>query len=545
MASNGEEGRLINVPKIMDGTWFALSKTIGKTVVAECLICPNKFLSAHMGSTSNLLKHLRKKHKAEYEKYIEQRTNRRQSSSVATKSAEDGTGTPNTLKRKIFIPISSPREPKMRKVQNVMSIPMSSIDNFDHHHQDKFEEVESLECLLKNNIPQDDLKKVWSFLYGRELKQIKFEENVLSKCILMNLELEGFEIRGKPERIRPPRITRVGLIQHKIVLETTEPIDKQRDAIMERVGEILDVAGHNNVNVVCLQECWTSPFFMCTREKDPWLELAEDALTGPSTKMLSEFAKTYNMVIISPILERDEINGDQIFNTAVVISNTGKVIGKTRKNHIPRVGDFNESSYYIEGDMGHAVFDTCYGKLGVNICYGRHHPQNWMAYGLNGAEIVFNPSATVSGLSEPLWPIEARNAAVANSYYACAVNRVGTEVYPHEFTSGDKKPAHKEFGHFYGSSYVAAPDGCRTPGLSRLNDGLLVVDCDLNLCRQVKDNWGFRMTQRLPLYADLLTRASRQNFEPQIIRDLSRTDEDFKIGLCDNDNYNDDTSSFK
>lgn len=76
------------------------------------------------------------------------------------------------------------------------------------------------------------------------------------------------------------------------------------------------------------------------------------------------------------------------------------------QNHIPRVGDFNESTYYMEGNTGHPVFETAYGKIGVNICYGRHHPLNWLAFGLNGAEIVFNPSATVGTLSEPMWPIE-------------------------------------------------------------------------------------------------------------------------------------------
>ena len=99
----------------------------------------------------------------------------------------------------------------------------------------------------------------------------------------------------------------------------------------------------------------------------------------------------------------------------------------------------------------------------MNICYGRHHPLNWAVFGLNGAEIVFNPSATVGALSEPLWSIEARNAAIANHYFACAINRVGTESFPNEFTSGDGRPAHKDFGHFYGSSYIAAPDGSRSP----------------------------------------------------------------------------------
>ena len=190
------------------------------------------------------------------------------------------------------------------------------------------------------------------------------------------------------------------------------------------------------------------PFAFCTREKHPWTQFSEPAETGASTMFLSEvkgrlrcwtetwlgislqLAAKYRMVIISPILERDEDHGDTLWNTAVIIDHTGRFLGKTRKNHIPRVGDFNESTYYMEGNTGHRVFATIYGRIAVNICYGRHHPQNWMMYGVNGAEIVFNPSATVGALSEPMWPIEARNAAIANSYFTCAINRVGTETFP-------------------------------------------------------------------------------------------------------------------
>jgi predicted amidohydrolase len=101
--------------------------------------------------------------------------------------------------------------------------------------------------------------------------------------------------------------------------------------------------------------------------------------------LLGPLAKAWRMVIISPILERDETHSGTLWNTAVVIGHDGHYIGKHRKNHIPRVGDFNESSYYMEGDAGHPVFETAYGKVAVNICYGRHHPLNWMAFALNGA----------------------------------------------------------------------------------------------------------------------------------------------------------------
>merc|ERR1712080_170591 len=306
-------------------------------------------------------------------------------------------------------------------------------------------------------------------------------------------QLTGWNIEAMEEETRPARRVIIGLIQNSIVLPTDTGIQEQIAAIHRRVGGIIETAGRAGTNIVCLQEAWTMPFAFCTREKHPWTQFAESAETGPSTLFLAELAAKYRMVIISPILERDEERGDILWNTAVVIEHTGRVLGKSRKNHIPRVGDFNESTYYYEGNTGHRVFDTFYGRL---------HPQNWMMYGVNGAEIVFNPSATVGGLSEPLWPIEARNAAIANSYFTVAINRVGTEAFPNEFTSGDGKPAHKDFGHFYGSSYIASPDGSRTPGLSRVRDGVLVTELDLNLRRQIKDKWGFSMTGRIELYAE-------------------------------------------
>lgn len=86
----------------------------------------------------------------------------------------------------------------------------------------------------------------------------------------------------------------------------------------------------------------------------------------------------------------------------------------------------SQSTYYMESTLGHPVFQTEFGKIAINICYGRHHPLNWLTYALNGADVVFNPSATIDGMSEMIWPIEARCAAVANSYFTAAINRVGS-----------------------------------------------------------------------------------------------------------------------
>lgn len=98
------------------------------------------------------------------------------------------------------------------------------------------------------------------------------------------------------------------------------------------------------------------PFAFCTRERLPWTEYGESAEEGVTTRFLQELAKRYSMVIISPILERDA--ADVFWNTAVVIGNNGELLGKSRKNHIPRVGDFNESTYYMESTLGHPVFQV-------------------------------------------------------------------------------------------------------------------------------------------------------------------------------------------
>ncbi|XP_060700073.1 beta-ureidopropionase isoform X1 [Hemiscyllium ocellatum] len=379
------------------------------------------------------------------------------------------------------------------------------------------EEVSSLEDCLEEHLPPAVFQHVRRMLYGKETRKLDLPKSALTASLEKDFQLKGFGFEAATEQLRQPRVVRVGLIQNKILLPTDSPVSEQVAALQKRIADIVEVAAMCGVNIVCLQEAWTMPFAFCTREKLPWTEFAESAEDGQTTRFCQELARKYNLVIVSPILERDEFHGDTLWNTAVVISNSGKVLGKTRKNHIPRVGDFNESTYYMEGNTGHKVFQTQFGRIAVNICFGRHHPLNWLMYSINGAEIIFNPSATVGTLSEPMWPIEARNAAIAHHCFTCAINRVGTECFKNEFTSGDGQKAHHEFGHFYGSSYVAAPDGSRTPGLSRIEDGLLVAELDLNLCRQVNDKWAFKMTGRYEMYADELAEAVQPNFDPYIV----------------------------
>lgn len=285
-------------------------------------------------------------------------------------------------------------------------------------------EVHSIDALLEE-LPADKQAKLRQLLYGKPVEDIAVPPALAEQAKEAAFELKAFKFSAAREQLRAPRVVRIGLIQHSIAAPTTAPVLEQYKAIEAKVRRMIDAAGAMKVNVLCLQEAWTvrrraiasrltcaahpaqMPFAFCTREKQPWLEFAEPAdETGRSTRFLQEarhrlplelrcrvpdsdahvqMARKYNMVIVSPILERDAAHCDTIWNTAVIIGNHGNVIGKHRKNHIPRVGDFNESTYYMEGQDGHPVFVTEFGNIGVNICYGRHHPLNWLMYGLNGA----------------------------------------------------------------------------------------------------------------------------------------------------------------
>ncbi|KAM9622834.1 beta-ureidopropionase isoform 1-T1 [Trichechus inunguis] len=440
----------------------------------------------------------------------------------------------------------------------------------------------SLEQCLEQHLPPADLREVKRILYGKETRKLSLPSVALDTASAGDFELQGYAFEAAGEQLRRPRTVRVGLVQNRTPLPTDAPVAEQVSALHRRVEAIAEVAAMCGVNIICFQEAWTMPFAFCTREKLPWTEFAESVEDGLTTRFCQKLAEKHDMVVVSPILERDFMHGDVLWNTAVVVSNSGAVLGKTRKNHIPRVGDFNESSYYMEGNLGHPVFQTQFGRIAVNICYGRHHPLNWLMYSVNGAEIIFNPSATIGALSESLWPIEARNAAIANHCFTCAINRVGEpcskerresspqdvvwigllqfsrshfsilvtshpcstvsdsshldlgqssqvrghgpsdcqEHFPNEFTSGDGKKAHQDFGYFYGSSYVAAPDSSRTPGLSRNRDGLLVAELDLNLCRQMNDIWNFKMTGRYEMYARELAEAVKPSYSPNIVHEL-------------------------
>jgi beta-ureidopropionase len=285
------------------------------------------------------------------------------------------------------------------------------------------------------------------------------------------------------------RTVKCGLIQATNAAPTDAPIEEIKRANIDKHVKMIEDAAKQGVQILCMQEVFTTPYF-CAEQQTRWYEAVEKVPDGPTVKLMQEIAKQHGMVIIVPIYE-EEIAGIY-YNTAAVIDADGKYLGKYRKNHIPHVAPgFWEKFYFKPGNLGYPAFDTAYARIGVYICYDRHFPEGARILGLNGAEIVFNPSATVAGLSEYLWKLEQPAHAVANGYFIGAINRVGHE-----------QPW--DIGEFYGQSYFCNPRGQLIAEAPRDKDALVVADLDLDMIRQVRNTWQFFRDRRPESYEQIV-----------------------------------------
>ncbi len=284
------------------------------------------------------------------------------------------------------------------------------------------------------------------------------------------------------------RIVRGGLIQSAAPLPATEPLEKIKQATIEKHLGMIAQAAQNKVQILCLQEIFYGPYF-CAEQNPRWYKSSERVPEGPTTKLMCEVAQKHDMVLVVPVYE-EEMTG-VYYNTAAVIDADGKYLGKYRKTHIPHcLPGFWEKFYFKPGNLGYPVFQTAVGKVGVYICYDRHFPEGARILGLKGAEIVFIPSATTAGHSEYLWKLEQTAHAVANGYFVGTINRVGKE-------------APWNFGEFYGSSYFCDPRGNILSQGSRDKDELVVADLDLELIEQVRTQWQFIRDRRPEMYGEI------------------------------------------
>ncbi|MBB5122621.1 acyltransferase [Streptomyces eurocidicus] len=260
------------------------------------------------------------------------------------------------------------------------------------------------------------------------------------------------------------------------------------ESMIAKHEEHARAAAAQGAKVIGFQEVFNAPYFCQVQESEHY-RWAEPVPDGPTVRRMRELARETGMVIVVPVFE---VEGSGFYyNTAAVIDADGSYLGKYRKHHIPQVKGFWEKYYFKPGNLGWPVFDTAVGKVGVYICYDRHFPEGWRQLGLNGAQIVYNPSATSRGLSAYLWKLEQPAAAVANEYFIAAINRVGQEEY------GDND--------FYGTSYFVDPRGRFVDGTaSDTKEELLVRDLDLGLIDEVRQQWAFYRDRRPDAYEGLV-----------------------------------------
>ncbi len=286
-----------------------------------------------------------------------------------------------------------------------------------------------------------------------------------------------------------PRVVRCSLIQASNAASPSLPLEDVKEAMIAKHLGLIRQAADAGSQIACLQEIFYGPYF-CAEQETRWYDLTEPIPDGPTVRAMQGLARQYHMALIVPIYEREQEG--IYYNTAAVIGSDGTYLGKYRKTHIPHVAPgFWEKFYFRPGNLGYPTFDLGFARIGVYICYDRHFPEGARALGLNGAEIVFNPSATVAGLSEHLWKLEQPAHAVANGYFIGAINRVGVE-----------EPWN--IGEFYGSSYFCNPRGQIIAQASRDKDEVLTADLDLDMISEVRKTWQFFRDRRPDMYESLV-----------------------------------------
>ena len=276
-------------------------------------------------------------------------------------------------------------------------------------------------------------------------------------------------------------VVRAAILQAKWTGDTASMIEVHETYARE--------AAQQGAKIMGFQEVFNAPYFCQVQEAEHY-RWAEPVPDGPTVTRMQSLARETGMVLVVPVFEIE--SAGNYYNTAAVIDADGTVLGKYRKHHIPQVKGFWEKYYFKPGNLGYPVFKLSSGvTIGVYICYDRHFPEGARALGLHGAEIVFNPSATVAGLSEYLWKLEQPAHAVANGYFIGAINRVGWE-----------KPW--KIGEFYGESYFCDPRGKFLAEGPRDKDAVVVADLNLDLIEEVRSVWQFYRDRRPDAYGPLV-----------------------------------------
>jgi N-carbamoylputrescine amidase len=267
---------------------------------------------------------------------------------------------------------------------------------------------------------------------------------------------------------------KVGLVQMHCTKDAQANLNKA-------IQSIIDLAD-KGANVICLPELFRSEYF-CQTRNDEFFKLAE-TIPGPTTATLSTLAQNLGVTIIASLFEKTE--DDRYFNTVAVIGDTGEIQGIYRKMHIPDDPEngYDEAYYFQPGDLGFKVFDTKHGKISPMICWDQWYPEGARLCAVNGAQILFYPTAIGWPLKDrhelnvaehDAWQIIQRSHAIANNVFVVAVNRVGLQ----------------DNLNFWGTSFVADPYGRVLAKASANKEENLLVDCPISTIDSMRKDWPF------------------------------------------------------
>jgi len=293
------------------------------------------------------------------------------------------------------------------------------------------------------------------------------------------------------ESNNPVAKIRIALIQ---MASTTSP-----ETNLEKAVGFIHEAARMGAQVVCLQELFRSQYF-CQTENASLFDLAEP-IPGPTTKELGAVARQHGIALVASLFERRDAG--VYHNTAVVFDTDGSILGTYRKMHIPDDPLYHEKFYFTPGDQGFRPINTRFGKIGVLVCWDQWFPEAARLMALQGAKILFYPTAIgwhpaekirYGNVHQEAWKTIQRAHAIANGIYVAAVNRVGHEVLVGEGIE------------FWGNSFVADPMGVILKEASTKQEEILVVDCDLAYLEEVRRNWPFFRDRRIDSYEPISRR---------------------------------------
>jgi N-carbamoylputrescine amidase len=303
------------------------------------------------------------------------------------------------------------------------------------------------------------------------------------------------EVRGwgSMNDVNSPKMNarfKVGLVQMAMSPDPRENLDRA----VARVKE----ARRAGADVVCLPELFRSQYF-CQREDASLFDLAEP-VPGPTTEALGRAAKESGAVVVAPIFERRAPG--LYHNSAAIIDASGQVLGLYRKMHIPDDPAFYEKFYFTPGDLGFRAFDTHAGRIGTLICWDQWYPEGARLTAMQGAAVIFYPTAIgwhphekeAFGVAQrDAWRTIQRSHAIANGVYVAAVNRVGHE-----------KPVAGQPGlEFWGTSFLCDPFGVVLAEASTDKEEIIVGEVDLSRIEDVRRNWPFLRDRRIDAYAGI------------------------------------------